>query len=117
MGRLIKTRDLLQEEKEKKDTVETTTFKRVEWESEYIGGLGSWQRYLNKNLRYPERAMNNNVTGKVIVQFVISTEGKATEIAVFKSVEYSLDKEAMRILFESPKWKPASQDGRIVKSY
>ena len=120
MGRLIKTRDLLQEEKEKKDTkdsAETGTFKKVEWESEYVGGPEGWRRFLNKNLRYPERAINNKIAGMVTVQFVITTEGKPIDVAIFKSVEYSIDREAMRIMLATPKWKPASQDGRLVKSY
>ncbi|HTE24465.1 energy transducer TonB [Flavitalea sp.] len=125
MGKLIKVRDLLQEdrdkklkeEQDKKEGVIADTFKRDEKESEFAGGLGGWKRYLIKNLRYPERAVKSNISGRVYVQFVVDTEGKATDITIFKSVEYSLDQEAMRILQESPKWTPAWQDGRVVKSY
>ena len=120
MGKLIKTRDLLQEEKEnkdKKDSTATSTFNKVERESEFAGGLEGWKRYLNKNLRYPDRAMNNRITGMVAIQFVITTEGKPDNITIFKSVEYSLDTEAKRIILTAPKWKPATQDGRLVKSY
>src|SRR5918993_2922526 len=88
-GRLIKTRDLLQEEKQTSDTAVTKTFNKTEVESEFIGGVGSWQRYLNKNLRYPERAMNSNITGKVVVQFMVTTEGRTMDVAIHKSVEYS----------------------------
>jgi periplasmic protein TonB len=120
MGKLLKTRDLLEEEKETKDKTDkadTSTVKRDESESEYVGGLPGWARYLNKNLRYPDRAMNYNMAGMVVVQFVVTTEGKTTDVAIFKSVEYSLDTEAMRMIIASPKWKPASQDGKLVKSY
>ncbi len=127
MGRLVKTRNLLQEETSRKDSTNgdasktdslaTVTFNKVEWESEYVGGLEGWKRYLNKNLRYPERAIDNNISGKVIVQFIIDTNGKPTEVALFKSVEFSLDKEARKMILSCDKWKPALQDGRLVKSY
>jgi TonB family protein len=125
MGKLLKVRDMLQEaldkklqeEKDKKEGKITDTSKRDEKESEFPGGRGAWARYLNKNFRYPERALQSNITGRVYVQFVVDTEGKTTDITIFRSVEYSIDQEAVRIMRESPKWKPAWQDGKLVKSY
>ncbi|RYY29564.1 MAG: TonB family protein [Chitinophagaceae bacterium] len=125
MGKLTKTRDFLKEEKEKTgkektekdDSLEVRKFNRVEWESEYTGGLAGWKRYIEKNIRYPQRAISYQITGSIIVQFIINTEGKPTEATLFKSVEYSVDTEAKRIILASNKWKPAFQDGRRVKSY
>lgn len=125
MGKLLKVRDILQEardkklqeEKDKKEGKVADTSKRDEKESEFPGGVGSWARYLNKNFRYPERALQSNISGRVYVQFEVDTQGKTTDITIFKSVEYSLDQEAIRIMRESPKWKPAWQDGKVVKSY
>lgn len=90
---------------------------RDEKESEFPGGLSAWTRYLSKNFRYPERALKNNTQGTVGVQFVVNTEGNIEMIDLYKSVEFTLDDEAKRLIVKSPKWTPAFQDGRKVKSY
>lgn len=88
-----------------------------EVESSFKGGVEGWRRFLNKNFKYPERAINAKKDGTVIVQFIVDTEGVAINPEIVKSVEYSLDEEALRIIHISPNWSPAFQKGRKVKSY
>ncbi len=88
-----------------------------EIESEYPGGQSGWARFLNKNLHYPDRAINNTVQGEVSVQFIVDKEGNVTDPAINKSVEYPLDEEALRMMSICGKWTPAVQDGRLVRSY
>jgi periplasmic protein TonB len=117
-GKIEKIKDLVKEENEKKLLAkEDESNKRDEKESEFPGGAKGWQRYLLKNLKYPERALNSSITGKVSVLFVVNKEGTTEEISIFRSVEFSLDREAEYMISHSPKWIPAYQDGRIVKSY
>jgi periplasmic protein TonB len=92
-------------------------FTKVEIESDFKGGQNAWASYLGKNLHYPERALKNRIQGTVIIQFIVNTKGKVEDVTVVKSVEYSLDQEALRIIQESPDWSPAVQNGVIVKSY
>ena len=68
-------------------------------------------------MKYPDRALNANVEGVVRVGFIVDKEGNVTEPFIAKSVEWSLDDEAVTIIEESGKWSPAFQNGRIVKSY
>jgi periplasmic protein TonB len=89
----------------------------VEQESEYPGGGGKWLRYLNKHLKYPERALKSNKDGEVRVLFVVDKQGAVSSPVIGKSVEWSLDDEAMRVIVESGTWNPAFQNGKIVKSY
>jgi len=96
---------------------DTTVKHPDEKESEYPGGVGKWLRYLNKNLKYPDRAINSKIDGEVRVGFIVDKEGNVIEPFIYRSVEYSLDDEAIRIVSHSGKWTPAFQDGRIVKSY
>ena len=115
-GKLIRTIDYLYEdsvEKSKPDTVDHSQ----EIESEFPGGMPGWIRFLNKNFRYPERALNANIQGQVGVQFIVDTSGKVQDLRIYRSVEFSLDEEALRILRNSPDWKTAMQNGRKVKSY
>jgi len=91
---------------------------KVEIESSYTGGDSAWRQYLFKNFHYPERAINNEIQGRVIVEFIVSNDGKVDNTLIVKSVEYSLDKEALRIIrLSSNNWIPAFQNGRKVKSY
>ncbi len=88
-----------------------------EKESEYPGGSSAWIRYMKKNLEYPERALNASVKGQVYVVFILDKEGNVIDSRISKSVEYSLDEEALKIINNSGKWKPAFQNGHYVKSY
>lgn len=92
------------------------TFTKVEIESEYPGGSGAWQRYLNKTLRYPQDAIDNEVQGTVVIQFIVDKEGTVSEVEAISGPE-ELRAEAVRVIKKSGKWTPAVQNGRQVKSY
>ena len=103
--------------KDSSNSSQDVVFSKIETESEFEGGLPGWARYLNKNLKYPERAINNNIRGTVVIQFIVDKEGKVDALEIFRSVEYSIDKVALDIIRKSPRWVPAVQNGWKVKSY
>lgn len=92
------------------------TFTKVEIESDYPGGMSAWQRYLNKNLRYPQEAQDNEIQGNVVVQFIVDKEGNVSEVEAISGPK-ELREEAVRVIKKSGKWTPAVQNGRQVKSY
>jgi protein TonB len=92
------------------------TFTKVEIESEYPGGSAAWQRYLNKTLRYPQEAIDNEVQGTVVIQFIVDKEGTVSDVEAISGPE-ELRAEAVRVIKKSGKWTPAVQNGRQVKSY
>jgi periplasmic protein TonB len=99
------------------DNSESILMCNVAMEAEYPGGTAAWQRYLVKNLRYPEDALDNEIPGSVMVQFVVDEEGNVSEVeAVSGSAAWSA--EAVRVIKKSGKWTPARQvgNGRYVKS-
>jgi periplasmic protein TonB len=100
-----------------KKSIDSSVKYADEKESEYPGGLKQWGRYLNKNLKYPERALNGNIEGEVRVFFIVDKVGLVGIPYIARSVEYSLDEESLRIVRLSGKWVPAFQNGRFVKSY
>jgi periplasmic protein TonB len=94
------------------------TFTKVEIESEYPGGPSAWQRYLNKNFRYPDEAVNNEIQGTVVVQFIVDKEGNVSDVQAISGPDQGgLREEAVRVIKKSGKWTPAVQNGRQVKSY
>lgn len=92
------------------------TFTKVEIESEYPGGTSAWARYLNKTLQYPQDAIDNEVQGQVVVQFIVDKEGNVSDVQAVSGPD-ELKKEAERVIKKSGKWTPAEQNGRKVKSY
>jgi protein TonB len=101
-------------DKQKKDSVKLYGDEK---ESDYPGGMKGWQRYMLKNLKYPERAMNGKVQGQVRVNFAVDKTGNVIDPYISGSVEYSLDEEALKIIKDSGKWEPAFQNAHNVKSY
>jgi periplasmic protein TonB len=92
------------------------TFTKVEIESEYPGGTSAWARYLNKTLQYPQDAIDNEVQGQVVVQFIVDKEGNVSDVQAVSGPD-ELRKEAERVIKKSGKWTAAEQNGRKVKSY
>lgn len=76
---------------------------------------GNIQKWIGKNVRYPEIARDNGVQGKVYVQFVVEKDGSVSNITVVRGVDAALDKEAIRVISSMPKWKPGKQRGKPVR--
>lgn len=74
-----------------------------------------FRKYIAQNLRYPEIAAENGISGRVIVQFAVNKVGKVVDAVVVRSVDPALDKEAIRVVMTSPKWAPGKQRGKAVK--
>ncbi|MBO9200475.1 MULTISPECIES: energy transducer TonB [Niastella] len=89
---------------------------KVEIESEYPGGLSAWMRFLNRSLRYPQEAIDMEIQGTVVVQFIVDKEGNVSEVQALSGPE-ELRSEAVRVIKKSGKWTPAVQNGHKVKSY
>lgn len=85
-------------------------------EPEFPGGRVEWLSYLSQNLHYPERAQREEIQGMVRICFQVDSEGIVKEPFIFKSAEYSLDQEAIRIIKDSGKWTPGKKDGISVSS-
>jgi protein TonB len=115
-GTLVSERDVRAEDSLKK-LMNTDKTADIERESEFPGATQGWVRYLNRNLRYPQRAINLRQQGQVNILFTVTETGKIEEPILLKSVELSLDDEAMRMIKISPDWEPAEKNGQKVRSY
>jgi protein TonB len=93
-------------------------FTRVEIDASFPGGMTQWARFLNKNLRYPDEAINQGIGGTVMVQFVVDLDGNVSDVKAISGPETGgLREEAERVIKKSGKWVPAIQNGRHVKAY
>ncbi|MBR3531778.1 MAG: energy transducer TonB [Bacteroidaceae bacterium] len=90
-------------------------FQVVEQMPEFPGGMQALMAYLSKNIKYPSVAQDNGIQGRVLVSFVVNKDGSIVDPEVIKSVDASLDKEAMRVIKAMPKWNPGKQRGKPVR--
>jgi protein TonB len=115
LTRGTRAQDTLQKMKESMDS---STFLKVEVESEYPGGNSAWGSFLRKTVRYPEDAIKKNVQGAIQVQFIVDKDGRVSHIQALSGPETGgLREEAERVIGRSGKWTPAIQNGKYVKSY
>ena len=94
---------------------EEEVFMVVEDQPEFPGGTAALLEYLRKNIKYPAICRENNIQGRVLVTFIVNKDGAIVEPEVVKSVNPSLDKEALRVISTMPNWKPGSQRGKPVR--
>ena len=92
-----------------------TDFKFLEVMPVPYGGASAWSKFLSKNLRYPDMAIDQHIQGKVWVSFIIEADGKLSNFKVERGVGYGLDEEALRVLKLAPAWKPGIQNGHPVR--
>ena len=112
-GEVLKAKEVVVDEKPKEE--ETKVFDVVEQMPQFPGGPNALFEYLSKNIKYPVVAEENGIQGRVIVTFVVERDGSITDVKVAKSVDPSLDKEAMRVVKSMPKWIPGKQNGSAVR--
>ena len=91
------------------------SFIDVEVMPEYPGGQKALFAYLSENIRYPQIAKENKIEGRVIVGFVVEKDGSISNVEVVRSVDPSLDKEALRVIKSMPRWKPGKIRGKPVR--
>ena len=94
---------------------EAIPFQLVEEKPSFQGGdANQFSKWVNQRLVYPEIAKENGVQGRVTLQFTVEKDGSITKVKVLRGVDPSLDKEAVRVVSQSPKWKPGKQRDRAV---
>lgn len=90
-------------------------FQVVEKMPTFPGGDAALFKFLGDNVKYPVIAQENGVQGRVICQFVVNKDGSIVDVEVVRSVDPSLDKEAIRVIKSMPKWSPGQQRGKPVR--
>jgi hypothetical protein len=102
-------------EAEESELESDIAFDVVEQMPEFPGGMSALMKYITTNLQYPAAAKKAGTQGRVIVQFVVERDGTITNAKAVRSVESSMDEEAVRIINTMPKWKPGMQRGKTVR--
>ena len=101
-------------EEKKPEPVKEEVFKAVEQMPTFPGGDAELMKWLRDHIQYPTVAMENNIQGRVVVQFVVTKTGKVGEVKVVRSVDRDLDKEAIRVCKSLPDFIPGRMNGQAV---
>lgn len=91
-------------------------FDFVEQLPQFPGGNEALYAWLGKNIKYPAACLKKGISGRVIVSFVVNKDGSISEVKTMRSPDPSLTKEAERLVRNMPKWNPAMQGGKVVRS-
>jgi hypothetical protein len=89
----------------------TSNNHKIDQTASFPGGLDAFGRYL---ILTAKKVSNKN--GRVIVSFIVETDGTISSEKIENSLDKASDKEALRVIKLSPKWKPALQNGEKVRS-
>ena len=114
-GEVLKAKEEIAQPEPPKHEEENKVFDVVEQMPSFPGGMPALMKWLSDNMKYPPIAAENGVQGRVIVQFVVEKDGSVADVHVARSVDPSLDKEAVRVVKVMPKWIPGKQNGSAVR--
>ena len=112
-GEVLKAQQVAVDEAPKEE--ETKVFDVVEQMPSFPGGDAALMKFLSEHIKYPVVAEENGIQGRVVATFVVERDGSISDVKVIKSVDPSLDKEAIRVLKSRPKWIPGKQNGSAVR--
>ena len=82
---------------------------------EYPGGINNLYQYFSARFQYPAKARKKNIQGRVIVSVIVEKDGSISHAAIERGISPALDKEALRLVALSPKWKPGTVNGQTVR--
>ena len=99
----------------KNSQAEDHVYDVVEQMPSFPGGISQALLFIQRNLRYPAVAKKEGIQGRVILTFVVETDGRLTHVIVRKSISPSIDEEAVRIVKSMPRWIPGKQNGIPVR--
>ena len=100
---------------EEEEETEDEIFQVVENDPEFPGGMEALYKYLAQNIKYPQLARENNITGKVYVTFVVEKDGSIANPKVLRDIGGGCGAEAIRVVKAMPKWTPGKQRGKAVR--
>ena len=111
-GEVLKAKEVIADEPK---VEEQKVFDVVEQMPEFPGGQAELLKWISEHIKYPAVAEENGIQGRVVATFVVERDGSVTDVKVVRSIDPALDKEAIRVLKQMPKWIPGKQNGSAVR--
>jgi TonB family protein len=100
----------------RKPTVDVNkVYMEVDKKPTFAGGAPAFVDYLNKNLNYPKTAREDNISGRVLVTFIVERNGQISNVSVVQGIGGGCDEEAIRVMKNAPTWQPGELNGEPVR--
>ncbi|MGJ3236511.1 energy transducer TonB [Marivirga sp.] len=87
----------------------------LEVNPKFDGGMGAFYEYVANSIKYPYYEQKRSIEGRVVLSFVIEKDGSLSQVEVLKGVSEGIDKEAIRVIENAPKWQAGRQRGQAVR--
>lgn len=97
------------------EAVYASIYNVIDQMPEFPGGMDKLLQFINDNMKYPAKAQTEGIQGRGIVQFIVDEDGYIIKPVITRSVEPSLDNEALRLIKILPQWSPGTLKGKAVK--
>ncbi len=112
----VEIRDYINYDEEETVEEEEIPLAIVEEKPSFMGGdENTFTKWVHERIIYPEIAKENGVQGRVVLSFIVDADGYVKNVTVLRGVDPSIDKEAVRVVSSSPRWKPGRQRDRNVR--
>lgn len=108
---MVNTNAMAQNKKAANDKV----LEKAEVMPEFPGGEQAMMKFVSENVQYPEEAKEKEISGRVLVGFIVEKDGSVNEVKIVRGIGGGCDEEAVRVVKAMPKWKPGKQDGKTVR--
>ena len=108
---MVNTNAMAQNKKAANDKV----LEKAEVMPEYPGGDQAMMDFVAKNVQYPQEARDKEISGRVLVSFIVEKDGSIADVKVVKGIGGGCDEEAVRVVKAMPKWKPGKDKGKPVR--
>ncbi len=108
---MVNTNAMAQSKKIANDKV----LEKAEVMPQFPGGDQAMMKFVSENVQYPEEAKEKEISGRVLVGFIVEKDGSVNEVKIIRGIGGGCDEEAVRVVKAMPKWKPGKQDGKTVR--
>ena len=108
---MVNTNAMAQSKKIANDKV----LEKAEVMPQFPGGDQAMMKFVSENVQYPEEAKEKEISGRVLVGFIVEKDGSVNEVKIVRGIGGGCDEEAVRVVKAMPKWKPGKQDGKTVR--
>ena len=98
-----------------KEVATDKVLEKAEVMPEFPGGEQAMMDFVAKNVQYPQEARDKEISGRVLVGFIVEKDGSIADVKVVKGIGGGCDEEAVRVVKAMPNWKPGMDKGNPVR--
>lgn len=110
-----KDKDIKKKKEEEKDSNSDDVLNFADVMPKFPNGDAALVSFIARSIRYPQEALEQGKSGRVVCMFVVNEDGSISDIEIIRGVSDALNKEAIRVIKAMPRWEPGMQDGKKVK--